>query len=241
MSRFPSDRLARLRVFVTIEHPCGYLPGRIARNLLADPEEVDQDLYQQLAKLGFRRSGGYIYRPFCPECQACRSLRIPSDRFCPNRAQRRTWQRNQDLQVFECEPHFNPEHYLLYERYLRYRHPGGGMDDTSPQQYLSFVRSIWSHTRFYEFRQGERLLAVAVVDHLDDGLSAVYTFYTPDEAARSLGTYAILWQLQEARRLGLPWVYLGYWVEGCRKMDYKTRFQPHQLYQDGNWRWHTPS
>ncbi len=226
----PLAALYDLRMFVTTDYPCSYLPERQARNLVADPEVANMQLYTQLAKLGFRRSGDHIYRPHCRSCSACRSLRINVDHFQPNRSQRRIWDRNQDLQVQASDAQFREEHFQLFARYLRARHLGGGMDPASPENYWSFITSRWSPTRLAAFRCDDELLAVAVIDHLENGLSAVYTFFDPLYPGRSLGTFAILWQIAEAQRLGLTWVYLGYWVEHCAKMAYKSRFKPHELF-----------
>lgn len=234
MAAYP-DKLAALRLYITVEHTCSYLPERTARNLVADPEVVDQDLYNQLARLGFRRSGGHIYRPHCTGCTACLSLRIPAQRFQPNRSQQRTWRKNQDLTVTERYCTLDPEHYRLFRQYLHSRHRGGGMDETSPANYLSFITSSWSDTRLYEFRSATQLIAVAVVDYLDDGLSAVYTFFEPEARQRGLGTYVILWQIAHAAQLGLDWVYLGYWIEQSEKMSYKAKFHPHEVYRAGRW------
>ena len=229
------DKLNTLRLFVTIEHDCNYLPQRLARNLVADPDVTDQQLYSQLAKLGFRRSGDHVYRPHCPNCYACQSLRIPVSRFRPDRSQLRTRKRNQDLLVQEVNCQYSQEHFQLFQRYLHSRHRNGGMDDTDPEHYFSFITSPWSITRLYEFRLQQRLLAVAVVDYLDDGLSAVYTFFDPHEVGRGLGTYTILWQIEKAATLGLDWVYLGYWIRDCVKMTYKSKFRPHEIFLHGRW------
>lgn len=229
------DRLRTLRLYLTVEHACGYLEGRAARNLVADPRVIDNDLYAQLARLGFRRSGEHVYRPHCLGCSECLSLRIPVARFRPNRTQVRTARTNADLRVNCRRPVFSQEHFQLFGRYLRHRHPNGGMDNPTPESYLSFIAARWSDTRLYEFRQGQALLGVAVVDHLEDGLSAVYTFFDPQTERRSLGTYAILWQIGEAARLGLDWVYLGYWIRHCQKMAYKAGFRPHEIFIDGQW------
>ncbi len=236
MTRRARETEPGLRLFLTIDHPCGYLPGRSARNLIADPEEVDQSLYNRLSKLGFRRSGGYVYRPECDHCRACRSLRVNAEAFTPNRSQRRNLRINADLRIRLVAPRFDAAHYQLFSRYLASRHAGGGMDRTSPEQYMGFVDSIWSHTRFAEFRDADnRLLALAVMDRLDDGLSAVYTCFDPDHPVRGLGTYVILWQIEHAREEGVPWVYLGYWVHGSAKMDYKVRFRPAQAFNGERW------
>ena len=229
------DSLRSLRLLLSAEHGCSYLLGRPARHLVADPLIIDNQIYSRLATLGFRRSGDHAYRPHCRGCKACLSLRIPVRAFQPNRSQRRTWNRNRDLRVQCLKPVFDFEHYQLFSHYLQARHPGGGMDNSSPESYLSFITAGWSDTLLYEFRRSDRLLAVAIVDRLDNGLSAVYTFFDPAEAARSLGTYAILWQLAEARRLELEWVYLGYWVQECYKMAYKANFRPHQVFVGGGW------
>ncbi|MGF1528737.1 MAG: arginyltransferase [Candidatus Competibacterales bacterium] len=228
--------LTEIRLFVTADHPCGYLPGRTARNLVADPQTIDQGAYNQLARVGFRRSGDHVYRPHCPGCRACLSLRIAAWAFVPNRSQRRILKANADVAVKPEEPLFRADHYRLFERYLKARHRHGGMDDTSPHSYLSFINARWSSTALYEFRTPERLLAVAVTDHFDDGLSAVYTFFEPDTQRRSLGSYAILWQIQEARRRGLPWVYLGYWIRQCEKMNYKANYRPCEIFDGQRWR-----
>ncbi|MBL8251427.1 MAG: arginyltransferase [Candidatus Competibacter sp.] len=233
----PQNSLYDLQMFLTTDYPCSYLPGRQARNLVADPAATDGRLYTQLAELGFRRSGDHVYRPHCRGCMACRSLRIPVGRFQPNRAQRRIWSRNRDLTVQVIDAEFKQEHFELFGRYLRIRHASGGMDPDNPESYWSFIASRWSPTGLGEFRRGRKLVAVAVMDRLENGLSAVYTFFDPEEKARGLGTYAILWQIAEARRLGLQWLYLGYWVEQCDKMSYKTRFKPHEIFVAERWGW----
>ncbi len=236
----PGHVLYDLRLFLTTEYPCSYLPEQRARNLVADPVMISSALYGQLAPLGFRRSGDHLYRPHCQACQACRSLRIPAARFQPNRAQRRIWARNQDLTMRQRDAHFDDEHFALFARYIATRHGGGGMDPASPESYWSFITSQWCPTTLCEFHLGSRLLAVAVVDRLSDGLSAVYTFFDPDCAPRSLGTFAILWQIAEAQRQALDWVYLGYWIAQCDKMAYKSRFHPHEIFIAERFAWVEP-
>lgn len=229
------NRLNTLQLFLTSEYGCNYLPERLARNLVADPLHINNFIYSQLAELGFRRSGGHVYRPHCHGCHACLSLRIPVNYFRPNRSQRRNWKKNQHLQSSWLPVRFEAEHYHLFERYVKWRHPNGGMDDTTAESYLSFIQAPWSETFLCELRLDSTLLAVAVTDRLEDGLSAVYTFFDPDAVSRGLGTYAILWQIKEAKRLGLNWLYLGYWLKNCAKMDYKKNFHPHELFTDGRW------
>jgi arginine-tRNA-protein transferase len=224
-----------LRLFVTGEYHCSYLPKRWARNLVVDPLAVSNGLYSRLTDQGFRRSGDHLYRPHCMRCSECVSLRVPVATFQPNRIQRRTWRKNRGLRVTGVDCRFEKEHFELFERYLDGRHPNGGMDDMTPDNYLFFIAAHWSHTRLYEFRQDGRLLAVAVSDRLSRGLSAVYTFFDPRQRNRSLGVYAILWQIAEAKRLGLDWVYLGYWIRECEKMSYKVNFKPCEVFKAGVW------
>ena len=222
--------LEALRMFLSVDYQCSYLAERLSCNIVADPIATDNHLYTQLAGFGFRRSGETIYRPHCVGCVACRSLRIPAALFQANRIQRRIWERNQDLQLRIIPAAFYREHFELFARYIKLRHAGGGMDPATPDSYWSFINSGWCNTVLYELRLQRDLIAVAVVDKLGDGLSAVYTFFDPDQAPRSLGTYAILLEIVEAQRSGLKWVYLGYWVDNCAKMSYKRNFKPHQIF-----------
>lgn len=225
-----------LTFFASGEHPCSYLSEARAGTLFVDPAApLNKTIYTQLLKFGFRRSGDYVYRPRCPACTACVPLRIPVASYEVRRAERRTSRRNADLAVTSTPARFHDEQYELYARYVRYRHPGGGMDDTDPERYLEFLGCTWGDTRFYEFRLQDRLVAVAVIDHVEDALSACYTFFEPTLTRRSLGVYAVLWQIAEAKRRDLPWVYLGYWIRDCEKMSYKDRFRPLEAYLSNRW------
>lgn len=225
-----------LKFFSTTAHPCSYLPGEQAITLFADPKsQMSRSMYTELSDLGFRRSGNYVYRPHCEGCQACVPVRIPVDRFQPNRQQSRIWKRNQDVTVATCGPAFREEHYALYAEYINSRHSDGDMYPPSVEQYSSFLTADWGETFFCEFRLEGRLIGVAVCDKLDNGLSAVYTFYDPKEARRSLGAFAILWQIEETRRLGLPSLYLGYWIKNCQKMNYKIAYRPIELLINNEW------
>ena len=226
-----------LRCFLTMPHPCGYLAEREAVTLLIDPEaKVGQGLYSHLVRRGFRRSGDSVYRPHCPDCNACTSLRVDAAAFRGNRSQRRIRRRNADLVCRLTAPACDEEHFHLYSRYLAGRHAGAGMDDPTPESYRRFLLARDLETLFLDCRLDGRLVCVAVVDVLDDGLSAVYTFFDPALAQRSLGVYAILREIDEVRRRGLAWLYLGYWIEECRRMRYKNRFRPFQVYRGGAWR-----
>ena len=223
-----------LDFYVSPQHPCGYLPNETAASLFADPINMVQ--YSALARLGFRRSGHIVYRPHCPHCNACLPIRVPVNRFQLNRSQQRTWKKNRDLHTTRLQVKFHKEHFELFGRYLTARHPNGGMDNSTPQDYLNFVASDWSETALIEFRNpNQQLLGIAVLDLLTDGISAVYSFFDPIEAKRSLGVYMILWEINEAKRLRLPYIYLGYWIKTCRAMRYKANFRPFELYQEEFW------
>jgi arginyl-tRNA--protein-N-Asp/Glu arginylyltransferase len=228
--------LSTLKLFATQPHPCSYLDNQEATTLFVDPEaRVDRELYTQLSQLGFRRSGAHLYRPQCLRCQACISCRIPVNLFKPNRNQRRCWQKNQDLSLHLVNSIKTREHYNLYARYIEARHQNGDMFPPSEEQYNAFLTSEWNLTHYIEFRQQERLIGIAVCDHLNDGLSAVYTFYDPAEEHRSLGKFAILAQIEKAKSLGLEYLYLGYWIKECEKMNYKIQYRPAELLINRRW------
>jgi len=228
--------LARLKFYATQAHPCSYLPTEQATTLFLDPSQpMDAQVYAELSEVGFRRSGDHLYRPHCQNCSACVPARLPAADFTPNRQQRRIRSRNADLQVQAARPTFSEEYYDLYARYIEQRHADGDMYPPNREQFSTFLVRDLPFSRFYEFRLNGRLLAVAVTDVLPNGLSAVYTFYDPDEEHRSLGRYAILWQIDETARLGLHALYLGYWIKNCRKMNYKTQYRPIELFVNQRW------
>jgi arginine-tRNA-protein transferase len=226
----------RLQFFVTPPQPCPYLTDRESISLFAEPAALDNRLYSSLAQLGFRRSGNQVYRPACTDCRACVPARIPVQEFRPHRRDRRCLAGNADLSIHWVEARYSPEHFQLYSRYLESRHPAGGMDRPTPEQYGQFLIGAWSDTWFLELRLDGRLAAVGVTDRLDDGLSAVYTFYDPELSGRGLGNCSILHQIGQARHFRLPYLYLGYWIEASPKMAYKGRFRPLEIFQDGQWR-----
>lgn len=236
MTRDVSPDLQTIRLFFTQPHTCSYLPEREATTAFVDPAlAVDNRLYSQLTHMGFRRSGKYYYAPRCRRCQACISTRIPVARFKPNRQQRKCVRHNRDIEVRQRRSVDFEEHYRLYERYIRERHQDGDMYPPTFAQYLDFLGQGVEQTRHVEFRRNGQLLGCTVMDVLDDGLSAIYTYFDPDQHKRSLGTFAILALVDIAAHSGRPYVYLGFWVDGCSKMDYKTNFRPLEQLTGQNW------
>ncbi len=231
-----------LRLFHTAEHPCGYWPERIARDLVMDPRDPKlAHWYPQALQWGFRRSGDIVYRPHCQGCRACVAVRIQVDRFQPDRSQRRCLAQNAAVTMRVLPPERTDEQLSLYQRYLGARHRNGGMDDHGAGEFDQFLTGRWSNGRFIELRDPApsgpgRLLAVAVTDVVPGALSAVYTFFDPAERRRGLGTLAVLHQLRWAATQDYRHLYLGYWIKDHPKMDYKRRFRPLEGFDGRNWR-----
>jgi len=233
----PTDlKFKTLQFYSTASYPCSYLENHEARSQVAAPSHlIDTHTYSQLVEQGFRRSGLFTYRPHCDTCQACKPIRVEVDAFVPTRSQRKAWNRHKSLTAQNRPLIFNPEHFELYSRYVTARHPGAGMDDDCQNQYTQFLLSSRVNSTLIEFRTPEgQLQMVSLIDILDSGLSAVYTFFDPGVAG-SLGTYGILWQIDRCKAMGLPWLYLGYWIQESRKMAYKSQFEPHQILLNGQW------
>ncbi|HEX3652762.1 MAG TPA: arginyltransferase [Rhizomicrobium sp.] len=237
------QRTARLpQFFLTPGGPCPYLEGRIERKVFARlTGGLAQQLNEALTHSGFRRSQMIAYRPACDGCAACVSVRIVVNEFAPSRGHRRILKRNTDLARREVRAEATREQFALLRTYLDSRHAGGGMSDMGLFDYVAMVEETPVNTQLVEYRSTPRngsyemLLGCALTDVLRDGLSMVYSFYHPGEDWRSVGTHMILDHIAEAKRRGLPYVYLGYWIEGSNKMDYKSRFRPMEALRPEGW------
>ena len=226
----------KLNFFASTPEPCSYLDNRNSVSAFANPKmDMDMGTYNELIQHGFRRSGGYIYRPHCPTCQACISVRIATRKHSYSRNDNRLIRRNSDIHVKAIKAKYYDEHFDLYRRYIQSRHNEGSMANPGKSDYHRFLICDWTDTLFIEFRLNKILIAVAVCDVMSTGLSAVYTFFDPDFADRSPGHFAILNQIYESKVRDLDHVYLGYWIQDCAKMSYKRRYKPLQAYLDDHW------
>lgn len=226
----------RIKLYQGSVNECSYLDNRQAVNIYADPHHPHpRAVYNQLIKRGFRRSGEYVYRPGCTHCTACTPVRIRSDDFQPRRTDRRNLKANNDLQVNFKQSRYTHEYFDLYCRYLRARHPQGGMDNPEPEDFSRFLLNPWGETLFLDVRLNGQIIAVAVTDATADGLSAVYTFFDPAQTSRGLGKFCILQQIELCKAMAYPFLYLGYWVDGCQKMQYKTDFHPQEHFNGHTW------
>ncbi len=216
---------------------CPYLAGQAERLVVAPLTGDDTGAeYGRMLRAGFRRSGTVAYRPACPDCRACVSVRVRVESFAPGRSLRRVAARNRNMKLTTMEAAARAEHFSLFRRYQEARHPGGAMAAMDERDYAALVEDSSVATRIAEFREPDgRLYGVTLFDVVDDGLSAVYSFYDPARSAASPGSYMILGLIAEARARGLPFLYLGYWIEDCEKMDYKARFRPLEALGPGGW------
>ena len=227
----------KLRFYITSSHSCNYLDSRDATSLFADPLfPKNKSLYSALVANGFRRSGEHLYRPYCSSCSECVPVRIPVKDFKLRRQHKRNIKLNQDLAIQCLNTEFNEEHFQLYRKYLSSRHPNGGMDNPTKENYTDFLWADWSDSLLFEFKLDNKVVAIAVVDQLKDGYSAVYTFFDPDYQNRGLGKFAILHLIDKTRQENLSWLYLGYWIASCDKMKYKIDYQPIECFIDDEWK-----
>jgi len=232
------------RFFVTAPAPCPYVPGRVERKVFAELKGPDAaDMNEALGRIGFRRSQNVVYRPSCDFCQACISVRVLAQRFQPRATQKKLLRRHADLEVQACEPWSTEEQWALLRRYLAARHPVGGMAAMDGHDYADMVEQSPVDTVVVEYREPSidgrpgRLVGCCLTDKQGDGLSMIYSFYDPDLATRrGLGNFIILDHIIRAGRAGMPYVYLGYWIEGCDRMAYKRHFQPAEALRAGVWK-----
>ncbi|TFH12820.1 MAG: arginyltransferase [Nitrosomonadales bacterium] len=226
LNDFPSSML---QFCSTASYPCNYLPDKLARSQVATPSHlIDTNTYGELVQTGFRRSGTFTYRPYCGHCKACVPVRVVVNDFSPSHTQRRIWKRHQNLIVTQHELYYHPDHYALYMNYQIKRHYNGKMDHDSRELYRDFLLQTNVNSKLVEFHENGQLRMISIIDKLPDGISSVYTFFDPNTKGASFGTYSILWQIQQCCTNGLPHLYLGYWIKGNRKMEYKSNFQPLQ-------------
>lgn len=242
MTQLKELPITELQFYATAPYPCSYLPGRTARSQVATPSHlIHADLYGELVNAGFRRSGLYTYRPYCDECNACTATRIPVKDFAPNRSQKRSWKKHAGLEVRVLNLGYQEEHFELYQHYQNERHAGGDKDQDGQDQYMQFLLQSRVNSRIVEFRDGPhdshpgRLRMVSMIDILEQGISSVYTFFDTSNASASYGSFSILWQIQQALDLDLPYLYLGYYIQDSEKMAYKAKFQPIQGLIDDHW------
>lgn len=236
MSLLNDIPLSSIHLYLTAPYPCSYLPGMEARSQVATPSFlINPSLYSELVHLGFRRSGSFTYRPRCDACKQCIPARVEVANFHASRSQRRNWKRHKTLQVSLHPLQDKAEYFDLYQRYQQARHAEGAMNEDNPEQYRNFLLQSHVDTLLVEFREQNILRMVSIVDVLEDGLSAVYTFYDPALPHTSYGTFNILWQIELCAKLELPYLYLGYWIQASAKMNYKSKYQPLQGLQDDRW------
>ena len=230
------SELEELQFFQTQPHNCSYLDKQTASTVFLNPKQtIDQALYAQLSEYGFRRSGKHIYKPLCADCNACVPMRIPVQLFSPSKSQKRVLNKNSNLKYTIVSSIDTDEHYQLYERYINERHHDGDMYPPSRDQFDNFLGNEWHSTCYYEFRDNGKLIATSVADVMDNGISAVYTYYDPSENKRSLGRFVILFLIQQTKKLDLASLYLGYWIKNSHKMNYKSAYRPLEIQSGNQW------
>lgn len=233
--------LNKLQFYVSSGYTCGYLPNRLAQSLIASPQHLlNGQVYSQLIQQGFRRSGLYVYRPHCERCNACTPVRIVLNDFKASRNQKRVLKKHRNLTVQILPVAFHQDHFNLYQQYQQDRHPPAATPDPADdmggeESYRNFLCDSNVESVIVEFRDQDMLKMVSIIDLVDGGVSAVYTFFDTSNAKDSFGTYNVLWQIDWAKQLKLDYLYLGYWISDCQKMSYKNRFQPQQHWLNDQW------
>jgi arginyl-tRNA--protein-N-Asp/Glu arginylyltransferase len=228
--------MTSIPLFLTSQHPCSYLEGELAQSVFVAPSfHLLSAHYSRLIEQGFRRSGDQVYAPHCSQCSACIPARLAVDEFKPNKSQKRCLKKNMNTKAVIKPAVFEQAHYDMYLRYQTIRHSSGPMAESGPEDYINFLASTWCDTRFVEFLINNELAAIAVVDQFNNAWSAVYTFFEPEFSSYSLGVYAVLWQIEQAKLQGREFLYLGFWIKQCKKMAYKIDYQPLQLLVDNEW------
>jgi leucyl-tRNA---protein transferase len=231
--------------FITAPGPCPYLPGRLERKVFTHLIGTDaRQLNSQLSHTGFRRSQNISYRPACDACQACVSVRVPVQGYSPTQSLRRVLQQNTDISSRVVSAVAKNEHYSLFRDYVDTRHSDGGMADMTVLDFAAMIDDSVVDSRLIEFRKGAtsidpgELVGACLIDVLGDGISMIYSFYNPTLPKRSLGTYMVLDTIARARKLGMNYLYLGYWIDGSSKMGYKSRFLPQERLTADGWTLH---
>lgn len=232
-----ADSSHSIPLYLSPSHTCDYLPGEVSQSAFIDPDtEMTAALYEYLLSLGFRRSGKFVYKPYCDNCQQCIPCRIPIASFKASRSQKRVLKQNSDLSIQLVNASFNQEHFDLYLKYQKFRHKGGSMENFDAAAYKDFICTSVAKCQFIETRLGDKLLAIAVTDTFEKSFSAVYTFFDPEYTKRSLGSYSILKQIEVAKKQNKDYLYMGYYIKKCQKMSYKCNFKPIEMYLDNTWK-----
>ena len=226
----------KIQFYKTTEYNCSYIDKMDAQSLVVTPyKSIDQNIFQDLIEKGFRRSGQYIYKPSCKSCTACIPIRLSVQKFLSSRSQKRIFKKHKHFDVREVSLAFKQEHFDLYSKYQNKRHSSINNDQNKIDDYNDFLIKSNVNSKLVEFWDGDILKIVSIIDMMSDGISAVYTFFDPDDEKVSYGTYSIIWLIKWCKTQQLKYMYLGYWIGECNKMKYKTNFKPYELYIKGYW------
>jgi leucyl-tRNA---protein transferase len=220
-------------LYLTEQGTCSYLSGLSSRHLIVEPDKlITYSMFDALIQRGYRRSGTNLYRPWCDSCRSCLSVRVNVNQFKTKRSQRRTWKKNQHIRLKRLPPILYEEHFNLYHKYLLARHPGDNMGQMNEADYMDFLTCQWARSSFFCFYDKDRLMGVSAVDQIDNGLSATYTFFDPEYADHSPGVFSILSLIEACKSLKLNYLYLGFYIPDCDKMNYKKEYQPLEYFYD---------